>query len=126
MIDGIPEQGTLTGYASQSAQLNQNKVREIQEAAQDAALHDEALGLQEEHLDRVIATLREFASLTDSPASSLLEQAKQVCPVLQRNTASLTSWLVGAFLISFLLPPLPNNIYTGVAWPQQQFARRVL
>ncbi|CDI75202.1 hypothetical protein EPH_0019790 [Eimeria praecox] len=60
-----------------TSELHQAKVREIQEAAQDAALQDEALGLQEDHLARVIETLREFAGPKDSPANALLEQARQ-------------------------------------------------
>lgn len=61
-----------------TAELHQAKVREIRESAKDAALHDEALALEEEHLEAVIDTLREFAGLVDSPASSLLEQAREV------------------------------------------------
>ncbi|CDJ50021.1 hypothetical protein EBH_0073680 [Eimeria brunetti] len=60
-----------------TSELHHAKVREIQEAAQDAALQDETLGLQEDHLARVIETLREFAGAKDSPATTLLENAKQ-------------------------------------------------
>ncbi|CDJ63018.1 hypothetical protein ENH_00032840 [Eimeria necatrix] len=68
----------LKTYTSRkTSELHQARVREIQEAAQDAALQDEALRLQEEHLQTVIDTLREFTSVNDSPASTLLEHAKQ-------------------------------------------------
>ncbi|KAL8271281.1 hypothetical protein Esti_004796 [Eimeria stiedai] len=66
---GLTRQQTRESY--------QEKIRQLQEAAQDAAMQDEALGLQEEHLDVVIDTLNEFASTRDSPAGGLIEQAMQ-------------------------------------------------
>lgn len=75
--EGVPERAKLKREPTEKTELHQAKVREIQEAAQEAALQDEALGLQEEHLARVIETLREFAGAKDSPANTLLEQARQ-------------------------------------------------
>lgn len=76
---GRDEQEDLGRYTRQrTAQLYQAKVREIQEAAQDAALQDETLRLKEEHLQQLLDTLQEFASVKDSPARGLLEHARQV------------------------------------------------
>lgn len=59
-------------------ELHQARVKEIQDAAQDAAMQDEALGLKEQHLTRLIDTLQEFSGVKNSPASGFLEQARQV------------------------------------------------
>ena len=88
-LEGVAEHAELKHYTTgKTSELHQAKVREIQEAAQDAALQDEALGLQEDHLARVIETLREFTGAKDSPANALLEQARQVRNLHYANLAS--------------------------------------
>ncbi|KAL8429681.1 hypothetical protein ACSSS7_006426 [Eimeria intestinalis] len=77
-LRGTGETGAMPELArEQTRESYQEKIRQLQEAAQDAAMQDEALGLEEEHLDVVIDTLNEFAGTTDSPASGLIEQAMQ-------------------------------------------------
>lgn len=78
-VDGMGVSAAASENIRQStAELHQFRVREIQEAAHDAALQDEALALEEVHLEKLIDVLREFSGLKDSPAKSLVEQARQV------------------------------------------------
>ncbi|KAL8441974.1 hypothetical protein Emag_006751 [Eimeria magna] len=69
LLKGLTRHRTKESY--------QEKIRQLQEAAQDAAMQDEALALEEQHLSVLIDTLNEFASTGDSPASGLIEQALQ-------------------------------------------------
>ncbi|KAL8449157.1 hypothetical protein Emed_003308 [Eimeria media] len=75
---GTGENGDTPALTRQQTKESyQEKIRQLQEAAQDAAMQDEALGLEEEHLNVLIDTLNEFANTGDSPASGLIEQAVQ-------------------------------------------------
>ncbi|KAL8431209.1 hypothetical protein Efla_000154 [Eimeria flavescens] len=95
----IEENKNLVEYTKhQSEALQQAKIRSLQEAAQDAAMQDEALGLQKEHLDDLIDTLREFSGIEDLPADGLLEQAVQEKARLAKEREDLRKFVSAQLL----------------------------